>query len=146
MFNASKRHTRAPVPRTYWITTSPFGHVFADRLGGEGIEGHPATRGDVKVGHDVWLGHGCTILSGVAIGNGAVLAVNTTVSHNVPPYAVVAGNPVQVVKFRFSEKIIGLLQQLVWWNLPEETIRELASALSQPPSLDALSGMLARYR
>jgi len=58
--------------RTDWITTFPFGHVFAKELGGEGIVGNPATKGDVAIGHDVWIGSGARIMSGVQIGNGAV--------------------------------------------------------------------------
>ncbi|MGE6995099.1 DapH/DapD/GlmU-related protein [Pseudomonas sp. NPDC047961] len=62
-------------------------------MGWRGHNRHPATRGDVEIGHDVWIGHSSTILSGVKIGNGAVVSANAHMSKNVRPYEVVGGNP-----------------------------------------------------
>jgi len=70
--------------RTDWITTFPFGHIFQKDLGGENIQGHPATNGGVSIGNDVWIGRGATIMSGISIGNGAVIAANSTVVKMYP--------------------------------------------------------------
>ncbi|WP_304170139.1 CatB-related O-acetyltransferase [Phenylobacterium aquaticum] len=130
--------------RADWITTFPFGHIFQEELGGEGIVGHPATNGDVRIGHDVWIGHGVTIMSGVTIGDGAVIAANATVVKDVAPYQIVGGNPAKALKTRFSEEIIALLLELRWWTLPVETIREIAPELSTAPDAGRLRALIQR--
>lgn len=108
--------------RIDWITTYPFS-VQPPWRSQTGKVAHPVSRGNVIIGNDVWLGNGCTILSGVTIGDGAVIAANATVTRDVPPYAVAAGNPAKVVKFRFSEGDIQKLQATQWWNWDEARIR-----------------------
>jgi virginiamycin A acetyltransferase len=76
------------------------------------------------IGNDVWIGMDATIYSGVTIGDGAVVAGQSVVTKSVPPYAVVAGNPARIVKYRFSDAVIADLLQLKWWDLPETVIRE----------------------
>lgn len=71
---------------------------------------------DTVVGNDVWIGNSVTILSGVTIGDGAVIAAGAVVTKNVPPYAVVAGIPAKIIKYRFSNTTISKLMQLQWWN------------------------------
>jgi acetyltransferase-like isoleucine patch superfamily enzyme len=132
--------------RTDWITTYPFGHIFADELGGREIAGHPATRGDVVIGNDVWIGNAVTIVSGVKIGDGAVLAANAVVVKDVGPYEIVGGNPAKVVKTRFSPDIVERLLRLAWWDLPVDAVREIAAALSQPPTVELVDALIARYR
>jgi len=108
--------------RTDWVSTYPF-NVLCDAFpNAKTIIGHPATKGNVSIGNDVWIGFHATILSGVSIGNGAVIAANAVVTKDVPPYAIVAGNPAQIVKFRFSTETIDLLQKIQWWNWPIEKI------------------------
>jgi virginiamycin A acetyltransferase len=80
------------------------------------------TKGDTTIGNDVWLGHEAVIMPGVKIGNGAVVATKAVVTKDVPPYSIVAGNPAQVVKMRFSEDTIAKLQQIAWWNWDAEKI------------------------
>lgn len=129
--------------RTDWITTFPFGHIYGSEFG-PAVEGHPATRGDVRIGHDVWIGHGVTILSGVTVGDGAVLGANATVTQDVQPYAIVAGNPAQAVRFRFTDEVRELLLKLRWWDLPLEQIRLLRDELCAPPTPDGLRGLIER--
>jgi acetyltransferase-like isoleucine patch superfamily enzyme len=75
------------------------------------------------IGHDVWLGHNAIIMPNVTeIGNGAVVAAGAVVSKNVPPYAVVVGNPARVVRYRFSEESIDALMDSHWWELDIEDI------------------------
>jgi acetyltransferase-like isoleucine patch superfamily enzyme len=83
------------------------------------------SRGGITIGHDVWIGQNAIILSGVSIGNGAIIGAGTVVTKNIPPYAIVVGNPGKVVKYRFSEDIIRKLQRLEWWNFSDNTIEEL---------------------
>jgi acetyltransferase-like isoleucine patch superfamily enzyme len=74
------------------------------------------TRGDVTIGHDVWLGSGAKIMSGCSIGHGAVVGAGAVVAHDVPPYAVVAGNPAAVRRFRFPDETIKRLVTCAWWD------------------------------
>lgn len=79
---------------------------------------------EVHIGNDVWLGHGCKILHGVTIGDGAAVGAWATVSKDVRPYAVVVGNPAVEVSRRFSDEWVDRLLELKWWDWPEEKIRE----------------------
>jgi acetyltransferase-like isoleucine patch superfamily enzyme len=108
--------------RTDWVSTYPF-PVFRQWPEARAIEGHPGTRGDVCIGHDVWLASGCVILSGVTIGHGAVVGCRAVVTSNVPDYAVVAGNPAQVVRMRFTAEQIAALLQRAWWNWSPAKVR-----------------------
>ena len=74
------------------------------------------------VGHDVWIASDVVIYSGVHIGDGAVIGGNSVVTKPVPPYAIVAGNPARIVKYRFPEDVIADLLALKWWTLPEDVI------------------------
>ena len=99
--------------RADWVTTYPFS-VF--RESAKHIKGHPVSRGDVVIGHDVWIGLDAIILSGVSIGNGSIVGASAVVSRDVPAYSVVAGNPAKVIKKRFSDENIIVLQSLKWWH------------------------------
>ncbi|WP_280177539.1 CatB-related O-acetyltransferase [Pseudohoeflea suaedae] len=69
-----------------------------------------------SIGNDVWIGYGAFIRSGVTVGDGAVIGGMANVIHDVPPYAIVVGNPARVVRYRFSEDIIELLLKTKWWR------------------------------
>lgn len=75
------------------------------------------------VGNDVLIGSHVLVLGGVSIGNGAVVAAGAVVTKDVPPYAVVGGVPAKVIKYRFSQEIIEKLQEIRWWEWPEEKLR-----------------------
>ncbi|WP_435269392.1 CatB-related O-acetyltransferase [Shinella sp. BE166] len=132
--------------RVDWITTFPFGHIFKENQGGEDIKGHPITRGNVVIGNDVWLGANSVIMCGVTIGDGAVVAAGTHVVKDVPPYAIVGGNPGQHIRYRFDEEIIGYLLKLRWWDLPESVIRKIAPSLGSVLTKDDVKNMLISYR
>lgn len=106
--------------RTDWVSTYPFRIMFG--LPGRYEDGHPSSKGDVQIGNDVWLGNGCTILSGVQIGDGAAVAAQAVVVKNVPPYAIVGGNPAKVITFRFTPVQIEALLNIRWWDWPQEKI------------------------
>ena len=78
------------------------------------------------IGNDVWIGHRAIILGKArSIGNGAVIGAGAVVTHDVPPYAVVGGNPARIIKYRFDEETICALEALKWWDLPLSQIRHL---------------------
>ncbi len=83
------------------------------------------TESVIKLGSDVWVGHGVIILAGVEIGHGAILAAGSIVTKHVEPYTIVAGNPAKPLRKRFSEKIIAELLELKWWDLSEDQILKL---------------------
>ena len=82
------------------------------------------TKGDVVIGNDVWIGYGAMILSGVTIGDGAVVGAGAVVAKDVKPYAIVAGNPARVIKYRFNKYVIQRLLREKWWDLPWNQLRE----------------------
>jgi acetyltransferase-like isoleucine patch superfamily enzyme len=110
--------------RVDWITTYPF-PAFADHWEtARGIEGHPATNGDVTIGNDVWVGSGATIMSGVTVGDGAALATGCVVTKDVEPYAIVGGNPARLIRHRFAPEIVERLLEISWWEWSDERIAE----------------------
>ncbi|GLR67604.1 acetyltransferase [Acidocella aquatica] len=86
------------------------------------FSGHPRTKGDVTLGHDVWIGMNAMIMSGVTIGNGAAVGAGAVVTRDIPPYAIAAGNPAQTIRFGFDNETISRLQKITWWNWPDEKI------------------------
>jgi acetyltransferase-like isoleucine patch superfamily enzyme len=99
--------------RIDWVTTYPFMNF---RPSAKGIEGHPRLKGEVVIENDVWIGYGATILSGVHIGNGAVVGACSVVTKSVPPYGIVAGNPAKFLRSRFPTDTVRLLEHLAWWD------------------------------
>jgi len=81
------------------------------------------SKGPVVIGHDVWVGAGSIILSGVKIGNGAIIGANSTVTKDIPAYSVVGGSPARVIDYRFSETVIERIGQLEWWNWSLEKLK-----------------------
>jgi acetyltransferase-like isoleucine patch superfamily enzyme len=114
--------------RPDWVTTSsqlwgPVNHEIAQM---HMDMGHPSCKGDIIIENDVWIGANSTIMSGIKIGNGAIVAAGSTVTKDVPPYAIVAGNPAKVVKYRFIEEQIEKLLSISWWDWDEQKIRDNA--------------------
>ncbi len=81
------------------------------------LERTPDMYGRVTMGNDVWAGHNVNVLTNVTVGDGAVLAAGSIITKDVPPYAIVAGVPAKVVRFRFDEPTIRRLLQARWWEL-----------------------------
>jgi acetyltransferase-like isoleucine patch superfamily enzyme len=115
--------------RLDFITTYPFGAMTGVWPEAAGSTGFAMSKGDVTIGHDVWLGSGCMILSGVSIGTGAVIAARAVVTKDVPPYAVVAGNPAKVIRMRFDDATVTRLLASRWWELPRARIAALIPLL-----------------
>jgi serine acetyltransferase len=91
--------------------------------------GHPTCKGDIIIENDVWVGAKSTIMSGVKIHNGAVVGACSVVTKDVPPYAIVVGNPATIVKYRFTEKQIKSLLEISWWDWTEDRIKTEAMKL-----------------
>ena len=105
--------------RLDWVTTYPF-PAFVDDLAH--IKDYGGTRGDVVIGSDCWICTDALILSGVTIGHGAVVAAGAVVTRDVPPYAVVGGNPARFIRWRFPEATCQALLAIAWWDWPEAEI------------------------
>jgi acetyltransferase-like isoleucine patch superfamily enzyme len=115
--------------RTDWISTYPFPWVWEEA---KGIPGHPRTKGNVLIGNDVWIGYGATLLSGVTVGDGAVIGACSLVTKDVPPYARVAGNPANILGYRFDEHVIKKLIEIKWWDWPDPIIKEHLRFICSP--------------
>ena len=79
-------------------------------------------KGDIIIGNDVWIGYEAVILSGVTIGDGAVIGCRAVVTKDIPPYTIVGGVPAKPIRKRFDEETIKELQKIKWWDWPEEKI------------------------
>ncbi|WP_332117807.1 chloramphenicol acetyltransferase [Azorhizobium caulinodans] len=95
----------------------------------------------VTLGHDIWVGHGAVILPGRTIGTGAVVAAGAVVTKDVPPYAIVAGVPARIVKWRFPETIAERLQALAWWDWDHGSLRAALEDFRALP----VEGFLEKY-
>lgn len=104
------------------FSTYPF-YIFANGWESAAPEaGDLPYKGDTIIGSDVWIGYEALIMPGVKIGNGAIISSRSVVTRDVPAYAIVGGNPAQVIKSRFPSEMVERLQQLAWWNWPVEKI------------------------
>ena len=86
-------------------------------------------KGDIMIGNDVWIGYEAVILSGVTIGDGAVIGCRAVVTNDIPPYTIVGGVPAKPIRKRFDEETIKELQKIKWWDWPEEKITEKIQAI-----------------
>lgn len=86
-------------------------------------------KGDIVIGNDVWIGYEAVVLSGVHIGDGAIIGARAVVTRDVPPYTIVGGVPAMEIRKRFDEATINKLLQVRWWNLPFETINDLLPSI-----------------
>ena len=121
----------AGVHPTDWLSTHLFQmHPSAWAWCDEGRELTPTDtnftwRGRCRIGHDVWIGANACIKTGVTVGNGAIVGEGAFVTTDVPDFAVVAGKPAEIKKYRFSSQTIERIQRIQWWDLPLERLRNL---------------------
>jgi len=125
--------------RTDWLTTYPFPAMMK---GLEDIKDYAPSKGDVIIGSDCWICADATILSGVTIGHGSIVAAGAVVTRDVPPFAVVGGNPCKFIRWRFEDAIRDQLLEAAWWDWPMEEVKSVARMLSGSD----LDGFLAYIR
>lgn len=95
-------------------------------------EGVLYSNGPVVIGNDVWVGYEALILSGVTIGDGAVVAARAVVTKDVAPYEIVGGNPATHIRWRFDEPTREALLRIRWWDWPEEKVQRLRHEIDSP--------------
>jgi acetyltransferase-like isoleucine patch superfamily enzyme len=108
-----------------WVSSHPFQHAKAEFH-------YDSRQSPLEIGHDVWIGREAMLLEGIVVGTGAVVAARALVTRDVPPYAIVAGVPAKVVRFRHSPEVIQELLHSAWWNAPVQLLLE--HPLNQPES------------
>ncbi|ALM73526.1 type B chloramphenicol O-acetyltransferase [Vibrio vulnificus] len=106
--------------RTDWVSTFPFFYQQNPNFS-EAKDGF-VRAGDMRIGHDVWIGSEAMIMPGVTIGDGAIIASRAVVTKDVAPYEVVGSNPAKHIKFRFSPQEIEMLQEMQWWQWSDEQL------------------------
>ena len=112
------------------VTTFPFSIAENGQIE---LGGPTFSKGDINIGNDVWIGSHVSIMSGIRVGNGAVIAAFSHVVKDVLDYEVVGGNPATHIKFRFSRKTIEALLEISWWDWSEDKIIENQEFLLNPP-------------
>lgn len=86
-------------------------------------------KGDTVIGNDVWIGQNVTVMPGVHIGDGAIIAADSVVTKNIPPYCIAGGNPCKVIRQRFDDELISYLINLKWWDWSADKIFRNMEAL-----------------
>jgi len=87
------------------------------------------------IGHDVWIGENALIKSGVSIGIGSVIGMGSVVTKDVPAYAIVAGNPAKIIKFRFDPNMVDALLASEWWKMGKENLKKYGKFFNDPKKL-----------
>jgi virginiamycin A acetyltransferase len=128
--------------RTAGISTFPF-PIFESWRGKWDGEFDFPSRGDTVIGNDVWIGHDALVMPGVTVGDGAIIATRSVVTRDVPPYAIVGGNPARVIRTRFDETTVARLLHIAWWDWSPERVTEAIPLISQA-DVDALEAFAAR--
>jgi len=108
-----------------WVGMSPVFYAGRDSIKAKFAKNMLPQPAGISVGNDVWIGRSAIVLSGVAIGNGAVVGAGAVVTKDVPAYAVVAGNPATIIRYRFRESVIQELERIQWWNFSDQRLLEL---------------------
>src|SRR3990167_5957126 len=109
------------------FTTFPF-RAFGNEW--KDVQLRPESKGDTIIGNDVWLGNSVTIMPGIKIGDGAIIATNSVVTKDVPPYSIVGGNPAKLIRERFDSETTQALLNLKWWDWPIEKITKYANEIA----------------
>lgn len=113
-----------------WVGMSPVFYSGRDSVKVKFSE-HPLPQSDnIQIGNDVWIGHSAIVLAGVTVGDGAVIGAGSVVTKDVPSYAIVAGNPARLIRYRFDEITILQLEKIQWWNFSDEYLSEIGDCFN----------------
>ncbi len=123
------------------LTTHSFLYNNHDKLRPEGLPAYDRFASKCEVGSDVWIAANATINRDVTVGDGSVIGANAVVTKDVPPYAIVAGVPARIIRFRFPEEFIQRLLQIQWWNFPDEIIRRHFQLFKEYPTNETLAAL-----
>jgi virginiamycin A acetyltransferase len=118
---------------SYFIFTNMFGEEMKSEI---------VSQGNIIIGNDVWVGTHSVVLSGAIISDGAVIGANSLVNSFIPPYAVAAGSPAKVLKYRFTEQLIERLLKIKWWDWDDERIRATRALFDGPLTEEKLNKCL----
>jgi acetyltransferase-like isoleucine patch superfamily enzyme len=109
-----------------WVSTYPFREKWNMDVPLNDLPAHDP----IIVGNDVWIATNVKIVQGVTVGDGAVVAMESLVTRDVPPFAMVGGHPARIIRYRFSERQIADLLRIAWWNWPDDEIRAVVPLLT----------------
>lgn len=115
-----------------WVSTSPVFYSGRDSVKMKFSEFERDEDKKTYIGHDVWIGNYSLIKQGVHIGTGAVVGMGSVVTKDVPPYAIVAGNPAKIIRYRFEDDIVNRLATSKWWEMSDEELRKYSQFIQTP--------------
>ena len=111
------------------VSTYPF-YIFQGWEQNPPLKNDLPYKGDTIIGNDVWIGQNVTFLPGVHVGDGCIIGANAVVASNIPAYCVVVGNPAKIIKKRFDDEMIELLEKLKWWDRTPNEIQKIIPLLA----------------
>lgn len=115
-----------------WVGMSPVFYKGRDSVRKKFSEYELPYLVETNIGNDVWIGRSAIVLAGISIGDGAVVGAGAVVTKDVPPYAIVAGNPARIIRYRFSKELISRLEMIKWWTLDDEMIKNFSNEIRNP--------------
>lgn len=107
-----------------WLVTYPLSRLFNQPKKEDAY-----SKGALTIKNDVWIGYRAFIFSGITIENGAIIGAHSVVTKDIPPYAIVVGNPAQLIGYRFNKEQIDYFLKIKWWDWPEDKIKEFMDVL-----------------
>jgi len=115
-----------------WVSMSPVFYAGRDSVRTKFAEHVLVAPDPVNIGNDVWIGRAAILLSGISVGDGAVVGAGSVVTKDVPPYAIVAGNPAKLIRYRFANEVIEKMMEIKWWNFTDEKLIRMGRYFNQP--------------
>lgn len=115
-----------------WVSTSPVFYAGRDSVRAKFSEFERTPVLQTIIGNDVWIGQNSLIKQGVLVGDGAVIGMGSVVTKNIPPYAIVAGNPAKILRYRFDMEMCNLLLESKWWEMSDDILLEISQNIRNP--------------